>query len=205
LVVSYCHIVILPECMNALKIWGYIRQSQGAYSMSNEIKTIMILTTGGTIEKVYDEFEGALQNKEPMVKVKILPKLRHPYTEFQVKEIMAKDSLYMDDRDREFILESIKYHAKHSNPIVVIHGTDTMATTANYCFETFPEVRVPVVFTGAMKPLGFDDSDAQQNVTEAIFAAQIARPGYYISFHGKLFNVPHVRKNKNRGTFEELP
>jgi len=55
-----------------------------------------------------------------------------------------------------------------------------------------------------MKPLGFDDSDAAQNVIEAIFAARIMGPGYYVTFHGKLFTVPQLRKNKERGTFEEI-
>lgn len=55
-----------------------------------------------------------------------------------------------------------------------------------------------------MKPLGFDDSDAAQNVIEAIFAARIMNPGFYSTFHGKLFKIPNVRKNKTKGTFEEI-
>ena len=172
--------------------------------MSNEILPLFILTTGGTIEKIYDEFEGSLQNKDTIVKNKILQKLRLPYTEIQVKQIMAKDSLYMDDKDRASILESIKTYARFGNPIVVLHGTDTMDLTSKYCFDHYKDVAVPVVFTGAMKPLGFDDSDAAQNVIEAIFAARIMKPGYYVTFHGKLFTVPNFRKNKQRGTFEEI-
>jgi L-asparaginase len=110
----------------------------------------------------------------------------------------------MDDTDRQFILDSIKEHETENNPIVVLHGTDTMDLTSKYCFDNYPEVKVPVVFTGAMKPLGFDDSDAAQNVIEAIFAARIMKPGYYVTFHGKLFYVPKFRKNKQRGTFEEI-
>jgi L-asparaginase len=172
--------------------------------MANEILPLFILTTGGTIEKIYDEFEGSLQNKDTIVKNKILQKLRLPYTDIQVKEIMAKDSLFMDDKDRASILESIKTYSSHGQPVVVLHGTDTMDVTSRYCFENFKEISVPVVFTGAMKPLGFDDSDAAQNVIEAIFAARIMKPGYYVTFHGKLFTVPNLRKNKHRGTFEEI-
>lgn len=165
---------------------------------------LFILTTGGTIEKIYDEFEGSLQNKDTIVRNKILQKLRLPYTEIQVKHIMAKDSLVMEDKDRAAILESIKTYARFGNPIVVLHGTDTMDVTAKYCFENLKEISVPVVFTGAMKPLGFDDSDAAQNVIEAIFAARIMSPGFYATFHGKLFVIPNLRKNKQRGTFEEI-
>lgn len=172
--------------------------------MGNQIMPLFILTTGGTIEKVYDEFEGSLQNGETIVKNKILQKLRLPYTEIQVKQVMAKDSLFMDDKDRQIILDSIKTYSKFGNPIVVLHGTDTLDITSKFCSDNFKEVAVPVVFTGAMKPLGFDDSDAAQNVIEAIFAARIMSPGYYATFHGKLFKIPNVRKNKTKGTFEEI-
>ncbi len=172
--------------------------------MSNEIIPLFVLTTGGTIEKIYDEFEGSLQNRDTIVKNKILQKLRLPYTDITVKQIMSKDSLYMDDKDREFILNSIRLHEKGKNPIVILHGTDTMDLSTKYCHEHHPEVSVPVIFTGAMKPLGFDDSDAAQNVVEAIFAARILSPGYYVTFHGKLFKVPNFRKNKQKGTFEEI-
>lgn len=172
--------------------------------MSNTIMPLYILATGGTIEKIYDEFEGSLQNRETIVKNKILQKLRLPYTDITVKQIMSKDSLYMDDEDRRFILDSLKAHEKGGHPIVVLHGTDTMDLTTKYCYDNYPSVKVPVVFTGAMKPLGFDDSDAAQNVIEAIFAARILAPGYYVTFHGKLFKVPNFRKNKQKGTFEEI-
>ena len=172
--------------------------------MSNEVLPLYILATGGTIEKIYDEFEGSLQNRDTIVKNKILQKLRLPYTEITVKQIMSKDSLYMDDADREFILNTLKVHEKGGHPIVVLHGTDTMDITSKYCLDKYPDITVPVVFTGAMKPLGFDDSDAAQNVIEAVFAARIMKPGYYVTFHGKLFTVPNFRKNKLRGTFEEI-
>jgi L-asparaginase len=172
--------------------------------MANEVMPLSILTTGGTIEKIYDEFEGSLQNRDTIVKNKILQKLRLPYTDISVKQIMSKDSLYMDDQDRATLLESILAHEKSGQPIVVLHGTDTLDLSAKHCFTQHPNVSVPVVFTGAMKPLGFDDSDAAQNVIEAIFAARILKPGYYATFHGKLFLIPNVRKNKAKGTFEEI-
>jgi L-asparaginase len=170
--------------------------------MKNEKMHITILTTGGTIEKTYDEFEGSLQNRETIVK-KILQKLRLPSTDINIHCLMSKDSLVMDVGDRAIICDAIKLHEKNGHPILCLHGTDTLEITASYCFEKHPHVSVPVIFTGAMKPLGFDDSDAPQNVIEAIFAARIMKPGYYVTFHGQLFHVPNVTKNKSLGTFEE--
>ena len=171
--------------------------------MGNEIIPLSILTTGGTIEKIYDEFEGSLENRDTIVKNKLLQRLRLPYTEITVKQIMSKDSLLMNEHDRQSILHAI-IDQGNKFPVVVLHGTDTMDQTAKYCFEHHPQISVPVVFTGAMRPLGFEDSDAIQNVIEAMMAARIMKPGYYVTFHGKLFTVPNFRKNKTKGTFEEI-
>ena len=169
----------------------------------NTAKDIMIITTGGTIEKTYDEFDGSLENRGTSIKNRILSKLRLPYTNILVHPLLSKDSLYMDDKDRDLICEAIKLDIKKESPIVVLHGTDTMALSAEYCYERISNPSVAVVFTGAMIPMGFDDTDATQNVTEALLAARLLPPGFYISFHNQIFKVPHVQKNKEKRTFEE--
>ena len=172
--------------------------------MSNPVRKITILTTGGTIEKTYDEIEGSLYNRETVIKNRIQENLRGPYVKLEVKSLMNKDSLDMDEQDRGIIHKAIKRFSEYGNPIVVLHGTDTMQQTAELVQKEMSECSVPVIFTGAMKPLGFIDSDAIQNVTEAMFAAQIVKPGVYISFHNRLFSVPGVRKNKMNRTFERF-
>jgi L-asparaginase len=173
-------------------------------NIKNAPKDILIITTGGTIEKTYDEFDGSLENRGTSIKNRILSKLRLPYTNIIVHPVLSKDSLYMDDADRKLISETIESDLKLNAPIVILHGTDTMALTANYCFEHIKNITVPVVFTGAMVPMGFDDTDATQNVTEALLSAKLLPPGIYISFHNQIFKVPHVQKNKEKRTFEEI-
>ena len=170
----------------------------------NPVQKIIILTTGGTIEKTYDEIEGSLHNRETIIRHRIEDGLRLPYTKIEVKSLMAKDSLDMDQDDRVIILNAIMEFANSNTPIVVLHGTDTMQQTAELVEKEFKAINVPVVFTGAMKPLGFIDSDAVQNVVEAMMAAKILSPGVYISFHNQLFHVPGVRKNKQLRTFENF-
>lgn len=168
----------------------------------NDCFKVMILTTGGTIEKIYNENDGSLANNETIIKQRFLEKLRLPYTEIDVKSIMAKDSLYMDDNDRQSILENIKIYEGLNCPILILHGTDTMEVSARHCFNHHQKIKVPVIFTGAMRPLEMSDSDAKQNVLEALIAARLVSPGYYIAFHNRLFTVPNVRKNRVLGTFE---
>ncbi len=165
-------------------------------------RTLIVLTTGGTIEKTYDEGDGSLENRDTILEREVCKRLRLPYTYLQVISIMCKDSLYMTPEDRIVIARQVQSHLIYGHPIVIIHGTDTMAVTAEYLQEAIPALTVPIVLTGAMRPVGMHDSDAFQNVAEAFMAAQIARPGVYISFHNQLFPAGQVQKNKQRLTFE---
>ncbi len=167
------------------------------------LKKVMILTTGGTIEKSYNEFDGSLKNRQSQLKNRLLSKIRLPHTEVSLKELMAKDSLHMTDEDRIFIFEQIKNEFPKKSPVIVLHGTDTMEITASYCLSRCKKPPIAVVFTGAMKPMGFEDSDAMQNFMEAMAVCHVLPPGFYISFHNHVFKVPNVRKNRRRRTFEE--
>lgn len=167
-----------------------------------ERQRVIILTTGGTIEKSYSEFDGSLRNRQSMLKNRLLSKLRLPHTDVDMLEVMAKDSLHMSDEDRQEIWLAIKGQFDRNQAILVLHGTDTMELTAKYCFEQNDQPPVPVVFTGAMKPMGFEDSDALQNFSEALVVCHVLSPGFYVSFHNRVFKVPDVQKNRRRRTFE---
>lgn len=170
----------------------------------SEKHPVTILSTGGTIEKSYDERDGSLANRQSQLKDRILTRLRLPYRDIHLKVIMNKDSLDLTDSDRQFILQNIQAEMSADHPIVVLHGTDTMDQTLRHCHQHETNPTVPVIFTGAMRPFGFEDSDAQQNLVEALAFSLLTKPGFYLSFHGRLFAAPGVRKNKDSGTFEAL-
>ena len=163
---------------------------------------IWVITTGGTIEKTYSEDEGSLENRESLLRNKLLSKLRLPTVDVQVKAIMAKDSLLMDEADRQKIADCLANYFDDAHGILVLHGTDTLDKSLEFCHNAHPNPPIPIVFTGAMKPAGFDDSDALQNFTEALYATQIMEAGYYTSFHGQLFMGKHINKNRDKRTFE---
>jgi L-asparaginase len=60
---------------------------------------------------------------------------------------------------------------------------------------------VPVILTGAMRPLGFDHSDGLQNLTESLLAARLLAPGVYIVIHGQVFPADRAVKERDLGTF----
>jgi L-asparaginase len=161
---------------------------------------INIITTGGTIEKTYNEFDGSLSNRGSQLR-KMIERLRLPYVELRHRDLLCKDSLYMTDEDREKVLASVREILEQQTPILILHGTDTMDVTAKLLYDSLPALSVPIVLTGAMKPFGFEDSDALQNFTEALMACQIIGPGVYISMHGRLHQLPGVYKDKSKGTF----
>ena len=165
---------------------------------------VVVLTTGGTIEKTYDELAGSLENRESRIKDIIISRLRLPHTAIRVVSCLNKDSLQITDQERMLVVKNIKELVDADLPVVVLHGTDTLTQTADKCVQELVGLPAPVVFTGAIKPMGFHDSDAVQNVTEALLAAKLLPPGVYISFHNRVFKAPEVRKNPERGTFEKI-
>jgi len=161
---------------------------------------LYVITTGGTIEKIYDEESGTLANRGSVLD-EMLKRLRLPYLEIQSYDLLCKDSLQMTDRDRQMILFAVENLLENKLAIIILHGTDTMEQSAHYLFENIREVSVPILFTGAMTPFGFEKSDALQNFTEALLAAQLVPPGIYISMHNHIHPVPGAYKNREKGTF----
>ena len=167
------------------------------------MRKVIVITTGGTIEKSYDEYDGTLSNRGSHLQ-EMLKRLRLPNIKIQHQDLLYKDSLEMTDRDRQMILFAVENFLEENVPIIILHGTDTMETTANYLYEKIENPPVPIVMTGAMKPFGFENSDAIQNFTEALLATSLIPRGIYISMHGSIHKMPGVRKNRDKGTFEKV-
>lgn len=169
------------------------------------MRKITLITTGGTIEKTYDESTGELANRRSIVR-RMLAELRLEDTEISVFELMSKDSQILTDADRTRILEAVRAtgaceEGVATTGIVILHGTDTLEITGQKLFEELDAPQVPVVLTGAMRPFEMKQSDALQNLTEAIFSAGVLPPGVYCVAHGRVLPFPGVRKDHERGTF----
>ena len=168
------------------------------------MRRVTLVTTGGTIEKTYDEDSGELTNRRSLVR-RMLEELRLEDTEVAVLELMSKDSLDMTEDDRERVVQAVRLAsstaAGECAGIVVLHGTDTLAATGELLHREIPSPRVPVVLTGAWRPFEMKRSDALQNLTEAIFATGVLPPGVYCVAHGRALPFPGVFKDRPRGTF----
>ncbi len=156
---------------------------------------IEIITTGGTIDKVYFDAKGGYEVGPPMVE-QILSRARASVP-FTVTQLLRKDSLEMTDVDRAAISDAV---ARSSfTRIIVTHGTDTMVATALALGRMSNKT---VVLTGALEPGRFTDSDAPFNLGMAVAAVQTLAPGVYIVANGQLFDPGRVRKNIEMNRFE---
>src|ERR1019366_8953554 len=164
------------------------------------MQTIYVLTTGGTIEKMYSERAGTVVNDASKIG-DYLDMLRLPDTDVQVVPVMNKDSLEMTSDDRAELVAQMTPLMAEKRPIVITHGTDTIAETGIYIQRAFPALAVPIILTGAMRPLGFDHSDGLQNLTESLLAARLLAPGVYIVIHGQVFPADRAMKDRDLGTF----
>ena len=158
--------------------------------------SIKIYTTGGTIDKTYFDQKSAYQVGEPQASGVL--ERANVVVDYEVVPIMQKDSLDLDDSDREMIRAIIA--ADPAQRAVVTHGTDTMIETAMYLKEVANKT---IVLTGSMYPAQYRDSDAVFNLGCALIAAQILDPGIYIAMNGRLFDPQVSEKNVALNRFED--
>jgi L-asparaginase len=161
------------------------------------LMAIRILVTGGTFDKKYNERTGQLFFKDTHIAEML--RLGRSRVEVSIRTVMMIDSLEMTDADRALIVQNCLQ--SEENRIVITHGTDTMAETASAVARAVSEKTV--VLTGAMIPYAFGSSDGLFNLGSALSFAQALAPGVYIAMNGKCFPWDRVRKNRERGIFEE--
>jgi L-asparaginase len=161
---------------------------------------LSVITTGGTIEKVYSEQTSTVENLDNQIH-RYLGRLRLPDCDVQVTPLMNKDSLKMTDADRAEIHGLVKQMLTDHAGVVITHGTDTMVQTGLHLKQSLPDLKVPIVLTGAMTPIGFEGSDGLQNLTESLFAVRLLDPGVYVVMHNQAFPIDRVRKDRETSRF----
>lgn len=161
--------------------------------MKNE-ETVLVVTTGGTIDKQYFDALSEFQIADTAVrKLLEVARVAHPH---QVEELLRKDSLDLVEEDRDRIVEYVRQAIP--TKVVVTHGTDTMTLTAA-ALANIPNKTI--VLTGALTPARFAESDATFNLGMAFATAQIAAPGVYIAINGSVFRWDEVVKDRQLGRF----
>ncbi len=165
--------------------------------MSSKTK-ILILNTGGTFNKVYDEISGELfvpTNNDTVNYILNNAKI----FDIKIKGLIYKDSLNMTHKDRKKLKQYIK--KCNYDKVIIVHGTDTMDKTASYLNKKIKNKKI--VLTGAMKPFSIGEVEATSNLMNAIgLITNIKKNNIYICMHGLMKKYNKIKKNKELGIFE---
>ena len=158
---------------------------------------LLIVTTGGTIDKVYFDAKSDYQVGDPQIG-RILQELGVAFR-FHVIPLLRKDSLFVDDADRQLLRATIA--AQEETCVLITHGTDSMVQTAQVLADIPGKT---IVLTGALNPARFEGSDAEFNIGCAVGAVQSLPPGVYIAMNGRIWDPRKVRKNVDANRFEAV-
>jgi L-asparaginase len=156
-----------------------------------------IITTGGTIDKIYFDAKSDYQVGDPVIGG-LLDKMQVGFA-FTVESALRKDSLEMTDEDRALIRRLTEQCEEEC--VLITHGTDGMVATGQ-ALRGIADKRI--VLTGALQPAAFHQSDAIFNIGCALGAVQSKPAGVYIAMNGQVFDVDKVVKNLGANRFETL-
>lgn len=162
--------------------------------MKDSEHPILVLTTGGTLDKIYFDAKSSFEVGSSIVgRLLEQAEVRVP---FEIVELMRKDSLDLTDDDRETIRSTVA-ESRHDH-ILITHGTDTMTDTARVLADIQNKT---IVLTGALAPARFAESDAMFNLGMAVASVQVLNHGVYIAMNGRVFEGTHVRKDRSLNAF----
>jgi L-asparaginase len=160
------------------------------------LRDILIISTGGTFNKVYNRFSGELEIDGQNSALKTLE--QSWLTKLNYKSIINKDSLDFTDRDREILANFIKN--SNFSKIVVIHGTDTIDLSADRVAKL--NLNKSIIFTGAMVPFSIDPIEATANLAQALGFIKLSQNGVYISLNGVVERYNLIYKDRSQGKFK---
>ena len=158
---------------------------------------IRIFTTGGTIDNTYFDQKNDYHVGEPQA-AGVLERA-NVFIDYDVVEILRKDSLDLTDADRSLIKSQIE--SDTAEKVIITHGTDTMIKTAK-CLKSISGKTI--VLTGSMYPAQYRDSDAIFNMGCALIAVQTLKAGVYIAMNGCIFEPEKAMKNVELNRFEKI-
>ncbi len=158
---------------------------------------ITIINTGGTFNKVYNTLNGNLDipaHHKSLEKI-----LKNCFNvDFEVINILAKDSLDLNDNDRQTIVDTINSCVNEN--IIIIHGTDTMSISAEFIDDRVYDKKI--ILTGAMVPMTIDEVEATMNFSTALgFLNANIQNGVYIAMHASVSSYKNIYKDTKQGKF----
>ncbi|AGY82258.1 MAG: L-asparaginase [Carnobacterium sp.] len=170
------------------------------------VKTILVLHTGGTISMSEDQTTGKVSptSENP------LKKRGHLFD--NVANMIVEDFFHLPSPhmtpDKMLILKNRieqAIAAHEADGVVITHGTDTLEETA-YFLDLTLETSIPIVVTGAMRSINEVGSDGLYNFQSAIWVAlaeEAKEKGVLVVMNDEIHTARYVTKThtSNVATF----
>lgn len=164
----------------------------------NNKKNILILNTGGTFSKVYNELSGELIVPKNNTAINTIVKYSK-LSNTTIDGLIYKDSLKINNNDRDKLVEYI--NDSDFTKIIIIHGTDTISITASYLNKKIKNKKI--ILTGSMVPFSINQIEATANLMSAYgFIKNCKKNNIFISMHGLIKKHNKIKKNKIIGVFQ---
>ncbi len=168
--------------------------------MTSKLFRIALISTGGTIEKTYDEAHGVLSNGLTVLDM-MLEFLQLEGLEIDRISLMNKDSGDMTDEDHREIASVVHSCEGTHDGVVVVHGTDSLSVTGECIVSRYPNLKNACVLTGAMRPWIMRNTDSLQNLAESFAVVQLLDSGVYVAMHSQVLRFPGVVKDVEQMRF----
>lgn len=158
------------------------------------MRKVLVIGTGGTISCA--ETPNGLA---PTLSVDdLLRKIELP-ADTRSEQLFNLDGTNMTPRHWEQLARDIRTRYDEFDGFVITHGTDTMAYAAASLSCLIQNSRKPIVFTGSMKPMTAENSDAPKNLRNAVALAADERAfGVRLAFGDRIFDGRKVSKINSR-------
>lgn len=167
---------------------------------------ITLFYTGGTI--------GMLDTPQGFMPDNALPKKIQQHFSGSLKDIelsfisseQAIDSSCISLQHWGQWIEQIRQILPHTDAVIILHGTDTMAYTAALFRLVFADTNKAIIFTGSQKAWVEKNSDAPDNLLSAISLIQKGFSGVGLVFSRTLFDPADCRKisTENNQAFSSI-
>lgn len=166
------------------------------------MRKVLVIGTGGTVSCAKSE-----NGLAPALAVNELMKDIDAPCEIHTEPLFGLDSTDMTPRHWEQLARCIRECYDEFDGFVITHGTDTMAYAAASLSCLIQNSRKPIVFTGSMKPMTDEDSDAPVNLRDAVrFAADERAFGVRVVFDGAIIDgrCAHKYETKDIDSFDSV-
>ena len=156
------------------------------------MQRILLIATGGTIS-CRDSGLGlapALTGEELL---EFLPEAAR-LCKITVINPFTLDSTNITTANRVEIAKLIRENYDLYDGFVITHGTDSLGYTSALLYHMCKNLNKPVILTGAQKPIGVKDSDAERNLLDSFRVAAGGYVGVAVVVHGQIIRGNHVVK-----------